>query len=51
MAKAIGGMFKKIPNAKPDSPLAVHAIDSTAIANYSGETALSGLAIQLSFYK
>ncbi|MFC4095978.1 MBL fold metallo-hydrolase [Euzebyella saccharophila] len=38
MAKAIGGMFKKIPNAKPDSPLAVHAIDSTAIANYSGET-------------
>ncbi|MBG50144.1 MAG: hypothetical protein CML05_17810 [Pseudozobellia sp.] len=38
MAKAIGGMFKKIPNALPAKPLPVKAIDSNAIVNYKGET-------------
>ncbi|WP_234974712.1 MBL fold metallo-hydrolase [Tenacibaculum agarivorans] len=38
MIKAIGGMFKSIPNAKPNTLLNSNKIDSTNIANYNGKT-------------
>ena len=38
MVKALGGLFKKIPNAIPDSQLPVTELDSAQVANYNGET-------------
>ncbi|CAM1343378.1 MBL fold metallo-hydrolase [Tenacibaculum amylolyticum] len=38
MLKAIGGMFKRIPNARPTPPITVEKVDSTEIANYKGAT-------------
>ena len=38
MLKAIGGMFKNIPNAKPNSPIEVQKVDSLNIANYHSKT-------------
>ena len=38
MVKALGGLFKKIPNAIPDSQLPITELDSAHVANYNGET-------------
>ena len=38
MLKAIGGMFKTIPNARPNPPLTSHEIDSVNIADYDDAT-------------
>lgn len=38
MLKAIGGMFKTIPNARPEPSIVTEKIDSTSIADYHGAT-------------
>lgn len=38
MIKAIGGMFKTIPNAKPNNPIDVTSVDATSLANYNSKT-------------
>jgi len=38
MIKAIGGMFKSIPNARPKKAIEVQKIDSLNIANYNSKT-------------
>ncbi|PQJ16741.1 MBL fold metallo-hydrolase [Aureicoccus marinus] len=40
MWKAMKGMLRSIPNTRPASPLPVQSIDSTDIAQYSGEARL-----------
>ncbi|MBW1298316.1 MBL fold metallo-hydrolase [Aquimarina litoralis] len=38
MIKAIGGMFKTIPNARPQSPIEIQKIDSVNVAKYHAKT-------------
>lgn len=38
MLKAIGSMFKTIPNARPKSPIEIQKADSSDIADYNSET-------------
>jgi L-ascorbate metabolism protein UlaG (beta-lactamase superfamily) len=38
MVKALGGLFKKIPNAVPKNALPVPDLDSTQVVNYNGKT-------------
>lgn len=38
MIKAIGGMFKTIPNAKPNNPIDVTSLDATSLSNYNSKT-------------
>lgn len=40
MLKAIGGMFKNIPNTTPSLPINIEKIDSVDIANYHSKTRL-----------